>query len=93
MTASSFFNRLIATIQKALPPPPEPDPNEPVTIATFLPVMRPHVYLLRSRLEADGFVCIINGDWHTHADFVRLQVKRADVSKASARLREIENDS
>ncbi|MEO6907727.1 MAG: hypothetical protein ABI210_07540 [Abditibacteriaceae bacterium] len=92
MTTSPFFTRLKRTVQRILPPAQEPDPDEPVTIATFSPAMRPHVDLLRSRLEADGFVCIINGDWPL-TDFVRLQVKRADANEASARLREIENDS
>lgn len=90
MPTNNLFASLKKIIQKLLPQSLPPDPNEPVTIATFQPVMRPHVDLLRSRLEAEGITCMINGDWHTHADFVRLQVRRADVVEASALLEEIE---
>lgn len=90
MPITGFLTQLKFKIQKFLPQPKPPDPNEFVTIATFLPVLRPHVDILRSGLEAEGIACIINGDWGTQADFVRIQVRRADVAQARAILEEME---
>jgi hypothetical protein len=55
-----------------------------VTVATFQPVMLPHAHFLWAKLEAEGIICILNGQWFTEADAVRLQVKKADAARAIA---------
>jgi len=87
----NFFKQLQNMTRKLLPKPAPPDPNDIVSIAAFLPIMRPHVDLLRSQLEAAGIVCMITGDWHTPADYVHIFVRRADSADARALLKEIEN--
>ena len=90
MPSNSWMARLRGRFQTLLSPPEDEDPNALVTLATFQPVMRAHAELLRTRLEAEGISCIINGEWIAQPDFVRLQVRRADAVEAAALLAEME---
>lgn len=79
-------NKVRAFLSEANPQ----DENELVTIATFMPQMTPRAQFLQTMLEAEGIICIMNGQWHTKADFVRLQVKKSDAARALERLAAVE---
>lgn len=86
-----FIERLKNKARKLLPPNEQQSGDDLVTIATFQPVMQPHAGLLRARLEAAGIPCIITGQWHTRADFVRLQVQQSHAAEARAILAKFES--
>lgn len=93
MPTTPFFTQLRDAVQKFLPQPREPDPNEPVTVATLPPVMEAQAEVMRTRLEAEGIPCLFTRDRTYYVDPIQIRVRRSDVDAANALLKEMEDGS